>query len=256
MSKYAMFGGLLATSIMSSIAFAGEWSNQAVSGPNLSVAVQGGTVDGDGAGIVSASGSIPVGERYGIQIDTLFGKHGPTEHKGIGGHLFYRDADYLAGLTAMTSEEGDYNFSRYGVETEFYLDDFTFAPAGGLQRGNGNIGNTGFYTVDGSYYMNDNLKFTVGSTGFSSVQAAYAGAEWQPQEQEPFTVFANAGSADEGNAFALAGVRYTFGADNSSLKKRDRTGDPANIVKTAMEYTGSAIQSLSNRFGNVSGNIY
>lgn len=230
--------------------------DRAVSAPNLKVSGYGGAEDGQVRANIAAEGSIPVGDNFGLQIDGLYGYGDDNENGGVGGHFFYRDPKkFLAGVTAMTAKQDSTEFSRYGVESEIYLDQFTLSTAGGYQDGDDRLGNSGFYTAEGAFYPNDNLKYTLGITGFEDNTVGYGRTEWQPNN-EPYTLFAFGGSGDNGNAFILAGASYTFGANNSTLKKRDRTGDPENIVKTAATYVGSAINNAANRVNQVVGNSF
>ncbi len=228
--------------------------DRAVSGPNLKVSGYGGAEDGQVRANVAAQGSIPVGDNFGLQIDGLYGYGDDNQNGGVGGHFFYRDPkQFLAGVTAMTATQDGTDFSRYGVESEVYLGQFTLSAAGGYQDGDSRLGNTGFYTAEGAYYPIDNLKYSAGITGFSDTTTGYGRAEWQPTD-EPYTLFAFGGGGNHGNAFLLAGASYTFGAPATTLKKRDRTGDPENIVKTAATYVGTAINNAANRVNQVVGN--
>ncbi len=237
--------------------FSAPASEPAVSAPNLKVSGYGGWQDGQGRGNVAASASAPLGDHFGVQLDGLYGYGNDNSNGGVGGHAFYRDpSTFLLGATAMWANQDGVNFERYGAEAEVYLGDFTIAPAGGFQAGQARLGDSAYYTIDASYYLTDNLKFTAGSTGYDSTYIGYGAAEWQPNGDTPLSVFATAGGGDEGNGFVLAGVSYTFGAPATSIKKRDRTGDPSNIVKNALDYTGSAINKAGRAVGNaVSGNF-
>ncbi len=219
---------------------------RAVSAPNLTLSVGGGTLQGESAGIISATASAPVGNQYGVQLDALYAD-ADGDSAGFGGHFFYRDPTrYLLGVTAMTAKTSGTDFNRFGLESELYLNNYSVAVSGGLQDGDNKLGDSAFYRAEGAYYYTDNLKFTAGTSGFDDVIGGYGEAEWQPRK-EPMTLFALAGGANEGHGYALAGVRYTFGASaTTSIKHRDRTGDPENIVKNAINYTGSAIEQLGN----------
>lgn len=228
--------------------------DRAVSAPNLKVSGYGGAEDGQARANVAAQGSIPVGDNFGVQLDALYGYGDGNQNGGVGGHFFYRDPkQFLAGVTVMTAKQDETEFNRFGVESEIYLEQFTLATAGGYQDGDNRLGKSAFYTVEGAYYANDNLKYVLGATGFDGNNTGFGRAEWQPTN-EPYTVFAFGGTGNTGNAFLLAGASYTFGAPATTLKKRDRTGDPENIVKTAATFVGSAVNSAANRINQVVGN--
>lgn len=210
--------------------------DHAVSAPTLTVDGSGGSVGGSPSGFVAAAGTVPLGDRFGFQLDGALGQSGERGQGGAGGHLFWRDPSIgLLGVTSMWSRIGGWNVLRHGVEAEAYLGDFTVAPSAGLQRGNANKGtsSSGYATLDLSWYALDDLKLSVGGTGFTNVRAGFAGVEWQPDSDTPFSLFANAGGGNRGPGFAVAGLRYAFGAGKSSLKDRHRHGDPENIVSFA-----------------------
>ena len=207
--------------------------DRAVSAPTVSVDGSAGSLGGSPSGYFSATGTVPVGDRFGFQLDGETGQSGDRGEGGGGAHLFWRDPGYgLAGATALWSRVGGWNIFRYGVETEAYLGDFTVAPSAGLQRGDANKGtsSSGFGSVDLSWYLRDDLKLSLGGAGFSNVRTGFAGIEWQPSPTRPLTLFANGGGGDHGPGFALVGLRYTFGAPGSSLKDRNRHGDPENLA--------------------------
>ncbi len=205
--------------------------DRAVSAPVLTVDGSAGSIGGSASGFFGATGTVPVGDHFGAQLDLSLGQSDARGQGGTAGHFFARDpAAGLIGATAMWSRIGGWNVYRYGVEGEAYLGDFTVAPSGGVQRGDANQGTTGYGTLDLSWYTTPDLKLSVGGTGFSNFRTGFAGVEWQPDQSMPLSLFANAGAGNRGPGFALAGLRFAFGAGSSSLKDRNRHGDPENIV--------------------------
>lgn len=222
-------GGTGVALVSCGTAFAAD--DSAVSGPTLTVDGSAGSVGGAPSGYLGAMGTVPVGHHFGAQMDVAVGQSDERGQGGAGGHFFWRDPEVgLAGATAMWSRIGGWNIYRYGLETEAYLGDFTLAPSGGVQRGDANQGTTGYGTLIASWYADDDLKMSLGGTGFSNVRSGFAGVEWQPDRAVPLSLYAEAGGGNRGHGFALAGVRFAFGAGESSLKDRHRHGDPVNIV--------------------------
>jgi len=224
-------------------ALAGDPS-AAVSAPTVTVEASGGAVGGAPSGFAGATATLPLGDRFGIQIDGALGQSGERGQGGAGGHLFWRDPELgLIGATAMWSRLGGGTVFRYGLETEAYLDDVTIAPAVGLQRGDANKGSSssGYATLTLSWYALDDLKLSLGGSGFANVRTGFAGVEWQPDAETPLSLFATGGGGNRGPGFGLAGLRYAFGAGASSLKERQRHGDPDNIVSFMSADGGGAL---------------
>lgn len=225
----ALLGGTSVALLGCGSAFAAD--DSAVSAPTLTVDGSAGSVGGSPSAYVGAMGTVPVGHQFGAQFDLAVGHSDDRKQGGGGGHFFWRDPDVaLVGATAMWSRIGGWNIFRYGVETEAYLGDFTLAPSAGIQRGDANEGTTGYGSLIASWYTNDDLKLSLGGTGFSNIRAGFAGVEWQPDRATPLSFYAEAGGGNRGHGFALGGVRFAFGAGESSLKDRHRHGDPINIV--------------------------
>lgn len=208
----------------------------AVSAPNVKLDLTGGALGGGPAAMVGATGTVPVGHSFGFQLDGTIGIADQDERGGVGAHIFYRDPrELLLGLTGMWSrvagphDDSSSDFRRLGLEAEFYLDDFSLMPSGGVQNSHGD--STGYATFGVAYYITDNLSLGGSLAGFSNSRAAQVGFEWQPMENTPLSLIADAGMSNEGPGFVLAGVRYSFGAPSTSIKQRDRYDDPLNIVR-------------------------
>ena len=222
-------------------------SDAAVSAPTATVMGIVGSASGKATGGGAASVALPVTERIGIQFDGAL-----TNAGGIGGidsgvHLFTRDPDaYLVGGTFEWSRFGSTNAFRYGGELSVYLGDVTLGGSGGIQRGGANHGTTtaGYATAQADYYISDILKTSISYGGYSNYRAVLGQVEWQPAEDLPLSLFALAGAsvAHEQRGVVLSGVRYTFGAPNSTLKDRDRHGDPEIFLQSGI--------ASSNLMGN------
>ena len=221
----------------------------AVSAPTLTVDGSGGATGGSPSGFFSATGTVPVGDSFGFQADGQLGQAGDRGQGGGAAHLFYRDPDaVMVGATAMWARIGGWNAFRYGAEAEAYLGDVTLSPSAGLQRGDANKGTapSGYAGLDISLYATPNLKFTLGGSGFASTRDGVIAAEWQPAPATPLTLFAEAGGGNAGAGFALAGLRFTFGAPGSSLQQRDRHGDPVNALSAMTTQTGNALAGAAS----------
>ncbi len=220
----------------------------AVSAINGSFDVFGGSNNGDELGGVSAILTLPVDDNVGFQIDTLFTQNGSNDGGGIGAHYFYRNPEsFLLGATSMWYKVEGFEIRRHGVESEFYLGDFTIAASGGIQVGDATVDKVGFATADLSYYLNESLKLTIGTAGYEgSDKTGYVGVDWQADKNSPFTFFANLGKTETQEGFAIAGIRFSFGSEGQSLQHRDRYSDPKNIVTGVDTQAGSTIVKDAN----------
>ncbi|EPY02365.1 hypothetical protein [Magnetospirillum fulvum] len=225
----------------------GVKSDAAVSAPSATVMAIGGSASGKATGGGAASIALPVTDRIGVQVDGALTNSGGTGGMDAGLHLFTRDPDaYLAGGTFEWSRFGSTNAYRYGVELAAYLGDFTLGTTGGIQRGGANHATTtaGYAAIQADYYVFDTLKTSVSYGGYSNYRAVLAEVEWQPAEETPFSLFTEAGAsvAHENRGIVLAGMRYTFGAPKSTIKDRDRHGDPEVFLQSGI--------ASSNLMGN------
>jgi hypothetical protein len=94
----------------------------AVSAPVLTVDGSVGSLGGSPSGFFSAAGTVPIGNRYGFQLDGQIGQSGERGQGGSAAHLFWRDPDTaLVGATALWARIGGWNVFRYGAEAEAYL---------------------------------------------------------------------------------------------------------------------------------------
>jgi hypothetical protein len=242
-----LFGALIVLCVIScsGIAFSasvGDTSKRAVSEPNATIDLSGGSKDGNGDAEIGGVVTIPLNDKLGLQIDSVYGKSGGVDSAGVAGHYFYRDPEqFLVGATAALYSIDSNEITRYGVEGEYYLDNFTIAPSIGMQSGNGIEGSTGFYGLDLSYYPTDNLKFTLTGQGYADTQGASGEVEWQPSDKSPLTTYMTVGDSENSNSFALLGVRYNFGGECQSLKYRNRHSDPENIAKKVNDMLGQSI---------------
>ena len=218
----------------------------AVSAINARIEGAFGSNDGDGFGHVAGAITLPIGERFGFQVDGLirFG----NDQTDIGGaaHLFWRDPDKgLVGLYASYMQFNrdnpdifvakafgvDSSVARVGLEAEAYFGDFSIIGVAGWQQsdigeGKGTSKETNpFADIDFAYYATDDLRLTAGYRydGFDSF--GVVGAEYK------FASSASAkieGQFGEDTSRVWAGLTFHIGGNdpNKSLKGRQREDDP------------------------------
>lgn len=222
-------------------AAAGE-SAPAVSQPNIKIDVSTGVSVGDFAVNGGLSGAIPIGHSFGLQLDGAAGSIEDSIFGGVGGHLFWRDPEFLLlGATGMWArfEDAKHNLYRTGLEAELYLNDFTLFSASGIQWDGEERSVYGSAGV--GYYAMPNLVLSVQASGFDNYQNYQLGAEYRPTTLEASSFFVDTGINDDSEAFGQVGFRMSFGASSRTLKDRDRFDDPVNIVTGLMRASGKTI---------------
>lgn len=242
---------LLATTILSGPAFAADITNEefeqrlpAVSGPNGSldfsyIHIDTGTPTGDiKGGFAAGSVTVPLSERFGLQIDAGIGRFDRStgssdiDSIGIAGHLFTRDpALGLLGVYGhfVKTDFGaiELNSVKYGIEAELYADKVSFEAfagvdhidAGAIERTSASLD----FTM--AYYATDNLRVEAGVTRQYDVTMGNVGFEAVIPQFENTSVYASSTFGD-GDHSVRAGIRIYFGGGNKSLKDRHRQDDP------------------------------
>ncbi|MEH6725337.1 MAG: hypothetical protein V7703_04195 [Hyphomicrobiales bacterium] len=208
----------------------------AVSGINGKISVLGGSLFDDGYGALSGSLSVPVGVRFGLQLDGSVGTHDGEFIGGGAAHLFTRDPNIgLLGLYGSYShiENLDAGVSRIGVEAEYYWQQFTLKAVVGAE----------FFDVDNSvdvddeslfafsdisYYPNDNLELSIGHRYTAGTHALALGVEYQLDQQifsSGVAVFLE-GRVGENDYQGIWGGVTLYIGDDKSLIRRHREDDP------------------------------
>jgi len=201
----------------------------AVSGLNGKAALIGGAVDSDTTVAAIGSISVPLGKRFGAQIDGAAGEIDSDGFYAIGGHAFWRDpARGLAGVVGTYADKDNDDLWYVGAEGEWYAGSLTAAGELGWQ--DGDTRDDGAYgRLALRYYFGENLMAEVGGEATDDLQRGHLLVEGQPTSigVPGLALFATAAGGDQD--YVLGGIRYYFGA-NKSLIKRHREDDPANAA--------------------------
>jgi hypothetical protein len=153
----------------------------AVAAPNLQLLGAGGWLDGgdfdeDYFAAFGAKATVPLGERFGAQLDAGVGS---DDYYGVGGHLFWRNPD--AGLVGVFGSWETYDgtdMARGGVEAEAYIDRITLAGRAGYQ--DGEVDETLFGRMDIIFYATPNFSLSAGGEFGDDSTLGRARVEWQP----------------------------------------------------------------------------
>ena len=194
----------------------------------------------------SGSFSMPLGQRFGLQVDGTFAALDDRLFAAGGGHLFTRDpAIGLLGPYGSTShwdKAGGINTYHFGVEGGWYLGRWSVDGVAGVEGGNSGSVVTGglvqsfdirtrfFDQVDLSYYLTDNLKVFVGHRYLGGAHAAALGGEWGfgLGGGRMAALFVEGRLGDDDARGVWGGLRVYFGQRDKTLMARHRQDDPKN----------------------------
>jgi len=223
----------------------------AVDGVNAKVAGFGGAANGrafyGGAGSVA----MPLGFRYGLQIDSWVAGFdsrylGDVTVAGTAAHMFWRDpsfglfgiyghylhADALSGVHVVAG----------ATEAALYLGRFTLEFIAGAQGGEIDLGALGSVNIDTrffdvaqlAYYPIDNLKLSIGHSCFFGTNSALIGAEWglPTGRRTMASLFVRGSVSEYGDGVVLGGLRFYFGQREKTLMRRHREDDPTPYLST------------------------
>jgi len=233
-----------------------QFIEPAVSSINAKIDAHYGEVNDEDTRGVGASISIPIGERYGFQFDSLYENSVDNDVYGLGGHLFTRRPDKgLLGFAFSMADSDDYSDGLAGVEGEYYLDNVTLG---------GFVGYNNFDThiiptfdpgiADETDYLAGRLYAAIYPTDNVMVRFEYqhrvdhnffiTNVEYQTPIRG-LSLFADAGLGDNDYSHLIGGVRIYFG-DDKSLKDRHRKDDPSNILS---DFISTGLTGGSNNQG-------
>jgi hypothetical protein len=215
-------------------------------------------IDGFGGGAsstnsfygTSGSLSLPIGQRYGLQIDSGATSANGTVAWGPAAHLFWRDpavgllgafGSYSHWSSADAANVGaiSVNVSRAAAEGEAYWGRWTLRGLAGIETVHVNapvmpggpavsVPDRFFDAVSVSYYVTDNFELSIGHTYQFGQNALTLGSEYgfALGGGRMASLFAEGVMAEGGDNAVLAGVRLYFGQHDKTLIDRQRQDDP------------------------------
>jgi hypothetical protein len=193
-----------------------------------------------GGGMLRAAGSIsiPLGDRFGVQADTMgtWTSNNGFIYSGAL-HAFTRDPDrYLAGLTGGIVVSPQATLAAVGPEGELYLDQFSLEGWAGLASLNyaspALADKTGAFAIgDLAYYATPDWRFALGGSYMLGDLSVHGSTEYLFHNfGAPVSAVADARYHAGGNYTFTVGVKGYFGGndDGKSLIRRHREDDPPN----------------------------
>ncbi len=213
----------------------------AVSGINFKIDGFGGYYETDNTdgGIAGVSGSVtvPLGERFGAQLDGMGASVDGDFIGGVAGHLFWRDPDtgLFGGYGSYVTRDGSgIDTWRLGAEGEIYFGQLSLeaivgyedvdSPAGLVDDGHV------FGIADAAYYITDDFRVAVGYRRLLDMNIGALGMEYQLPSNfvSGASLFAEGRIGEDDYAGAIGGIRFAFGGGDKSLIRRHREDDPRN----------------------------
>ncbi len=220
-----------------------------------------GNVSADALGSITA----PIGDSFGVQIDSLAASHRGFFVGGGGGHLFWRDPGVgLVGAYGTVIRNNRLNDTRYriGGEGAAYYGPFTLSGVAGYEEGSANyftpLGfGPGFLAyqyspprgrffdmVDISVYPTYNIKLSVGHRYVGGLHAAALGGEalvWN-MGSAAVTGFIEGRVGENDYKAVWGGLRIYLGQQDKPLIARHREDDPPNWLKDDMVASQNAVR--------------
>lgn len=249
-------------------------ATKAVDGVNGKVEALGGTYAKNGLYGVAGALSVPLTDKFGLQVDAGAGSFANRFLGTIGGHLFWRDPSKglfgLYGDYSRWDQFGGVHVAHYGVEGEAYLGRFTLGGVVGGESGNNTLGTTTtvavipgpgtittttgnlatktrfFDRLSVSYYFTDDWKASVGHryTGGKNVLALGTEYAFASGRGMMPSLFAEARLGEGSNNYGVwGGLRIYFGNSNKSLIRRHREDDPSS------DYSPDDLFGIANGLG-------
>ena len=243
--RHRSFYALVSMALLAAPPAVAQQTLPAVDGPSGKVMfIHGGTGGNNWTGLEGAV-TVPLGQRFGLQIDGAAGgldaALGKSAFYGTGAHLFWRDPSTgMVGIEAGFARAdalGGINTYSLGIEAERYWHSITLGGLIGLTDASGPTYATALrhdlstHFVAGAsltWYPDDNLALTVSGAASGGHMVAGIGVEWalsSASSAQP-SLFARAALHEGGDVSALAGLSIYFGGQPKPLIRRHREDDP------------------------------
>ncbi|WGH77484.1 hypothetical protein [Jannaschia ovalis] len=216
-------------------------SGPAVESPNAKLSFGFSAAEEDAAGeggFALGSVAVPLGHSFGAQVDLLVDDQENATDRfgastGVALHLFARDPSrYLLGVYAHAIETdsifGDIDATRYGIEGEYYLGDFTFSGFLGRDDLSGAGIDADFEAIElsAARYLGTMTEISfAGTRAFDNTDAAVGVEHMLGAGAGNMSLFGELGFGDSGTRLT-AGVSVYLGSRGMSLRDIHRRNDP------------------------------
>ncbi len=262
---------LVMLSLASTLEFAAAADLDAVPAPVLAlpaVSAFNGKLEGGGGALFKKGGgygmgslSLPLGQRFGLQVDAAGGARGGDGFAGGAAHLFWRDPSKgLIGLygsysysNSIRSIINDPNIplvtirrglgiGRGALEAELYFNNISLEGLAGVEGGN--VKTRFFDMADIAFYASENFRLSLGHRYSLGRNAAAFGAEYQILPANGVSLFAEARAGERNFQAVWGGLRIYFGAEKS-LIRRHREDDPSSRLPDDLFALGNGAKKIN-----------
>lgn len=185
-----------------------------------------------------------VSGNWNVQLDggyaNLNGDDQSIDGWDISGSVFWRNERGAIGVAIAhggLSGDVDTDVTAYGAFGEAYLGDFTLAARGGFYSGSHDLDGN-YWGAGAKFYVMPDLSVSAGADQVhvehsGHVTAWNVGAEWQPMDRMPLSVFGDYAHNDVSDSdFSwdtwMVGLRFRFGDEGGTSLQ---TGDRTNVVR-------------------------
>ncbi|WP_245441344.1 MULTISPECIES: collagen-like protein [unclassified Mesorhizobium] len=210
---------------------------RAVAAPNVRVGFGAGTNGNDPYAFTDGSVALPLGEKYGFQVDAIGGVTPNSNFTGAAAHLFRRDpkvgalglyGSYLHGGGGYDDGgvlENGYVEGKLGVEGQYYLGRVTLEGLAGIEWNSLEEDVSPFAEGRVGYYPTDNFKVNGGlrhRDAFGGRTQLVGGAEYLTEFGSGIATsiysdfsfdLTNSDVSSSGDFSAMAGLRFHFGTN-------------------------------------------
>lgn len=227
--------------------------NDAVSAVNGKMDATYGMINRTSSRALTGTISAPIGDSYGIQVDTLYQKVAERDFYGLAGHFFTRKSTTgLLGMVFGGVHSNAISNITVGVEAEYYFD---MVSVGGIV-GYDNVMKNSTQVITFSPRLNTSRDFVMANLYAavypmpdlmlrfdytSRLSRNFYDLTVEYQTPVPgVSVFGDVGLGDNNFFQLLGGIRYYFGA-KKTLKARHRQDDPTNFLNGITGGAGNAL---------------
>ncbi len=239
--RSSLTGALLALA-MGGTALAADFNERveglkpAVDGVNGKISAAWQYFGGAGGGSINlayldASLSVPVGQRFGVQLDAAALVRSGFWFGGVGAHAFWRDPDKgLAGVygdVVGSTGLGATKVWRVGLEGEAYMGKVSVEAFAGIQGATNGAPTIFTGDLTAAFYPTENIRLSAGIARSFAITYGKAGLEVAIPRGSTVLPALFVDSEFNANFRAVrAGLRLYFGGSDKSLIRRHREDDP------------------------------
>lgn len=218
----------------------------AVSGINAKGAALGGSLYGSPLYGATGAVTVPILNRFGVQLDGAAGAWDGSAFTGVAGHAFWRDPRRgligVYGSWIHLDDSDGIDTGKIAFEGQAYLGRATLSAVLGYEDGDNEISGRFYDQIDLSYYLTDDFRASIGHRYQFGRHALALGGEWRiPLDGNvAATVFAEGRIGQEDYRGVWGGLRLYFGPEKSLIRRHREDDPPVHLIDDLGTATGRA----------------